>query len=131
MSMVIDVETADFRHALQAVTPHAEREPKITSIHRVHVAVTPHLLYVSATNRYSVGCATASVFEADGLTGSYEDDQFDLTPDLVKEVLMLFRSRSNPDGEIGDVLRIELRDEEIRFTDISGLFPGKTYAIRG
>lgn len=127
--MVIDVETADFRHALQAVTPHAEREPKITSIHRVHVAVTPHLLYVSATNRYSVGCATASVFEADGLTGSYEDDQFDLTPDLVKEVLMLFRSRSNPDGEIGDVLRIELRDEEIRFTDISGLFPGKTYAI--
>ena len=129
MPLSIDVETKDFRHALQSVAPHAEKEAKIVSIHRVHISVTPHLLYVSATNRYSVACATASVFEADGLTGSYQDDQFDLTPELVKEVLLLFRSKSNPDGEIGDVLRIEVKDEEIRFTDISGLFPGKTYAI--
>lgn len=129
MSMIIDVETQDFRYALQAVTPHAEKEVKIVSIHRVHISVTPHMLYISATNRYSVALATASVFEADGLTGSYEDDQFDLTPDLVKEVLMLFKSKSNPDGEIGAALRIEVGDDEIRFTDISGLFPGKTYAI--
>jgi hypothetical protein len=129
MSLIIDVETQDFRNALQAVTPHAEKESKIVSIHRVHISVTPHLVYVSATNRYSVALATASVFEVDGLTGSYEDDQFDLTPDLVREVLLLFKSKTNPDGEIGAALRIEVGDEEIRFTDVSGLFPGKTYAL--
>lgn len=129
MSMTIDVETKDFRQALLAVTPHAEKEADIVSIHRVHIAVTPHLLYISATNRYSVACAIASVYSVDGMTGSYEDDQFDLTPELIKEVLMLFRSRSNPEGEIGDALRIEVKDAEIVFTDVSGLFPGKKYAI--
>ncbi|WP_315913600.1 DNA translocase FtsK [Arthrobacter sp. lap29] len=127
--MIIDVETSDFRQAVQAVTPHAEKEADIVSIHRVNFAVTPHMLYVSATNRHSVGCAIANVYEVDGLTGSYEDDQFDLTPALVKEVLMLFKDKSNPGGEIGSALRIEVKEEELIFTDISGLFPGKTYAI--
>lgn len=127
--MIIDVETSDFRAALQAVTPHAEKEAEIVSIHRVNFSVTRHLLYVSATNRYSVGCAIANVFETEGLTGSYEDDQFDLTPELIKEVLMLFKSKANPHGEIGAAMRIEVKEEEIIFTDISGLFPGKKYAI--
>ena len=127
--MILDVETSDFRAALQAVTPHAEKEADIVSIHRVQFSVTPHLLYVSATNRYSVGCAIANVYEAEGLTGSYEDDQFDLTPALIKEVLMLFKHKANPHGEIGAALRIHVKEEEIIFTDISGLFPGKTYSI--
>lgn len=129
VSMTIDVETSDFRQALQAVAPHAEKEADIVSIHRVHFSVTPHMLYISATNRHSVACAIANVYEVAGLTGSYEDDQFDLTPDLIKEVLMLFKGKANPNGEIGEALRIEVKDEEIIFTDISGLFPGKKYAI--
>lgn len=129
MNMTIDVETSDFRAALQAVTPHAEKEAEIVSIHRVHFAVTPHMLYVSATNRHSVGCAIANIFEVDGLTGSYEDDQFDLTPALIKEVLLLFKGKANSNGDIGDALRIEVKEEELIFTDMSGLFPGKKYAI--
>lgn len=127
--MIIDVNTADLRSALASVSPHAEKSADISSIHRVHFTVTPEVLYVTATNRYSVGCSIASIWEAQGLTGSYEDDQFDLTPEIVKEVMMLFKSKSNPEGEIGDALRIEVKGEEIIFTDVAGLFPGKSFTV--
>ncbi|WP_442884873.1 DNA translocase FtsK [Arthrobacter sp. Soc17.1.1.1] len=127
--MVIDVNTMDFRQAMQSCAPHAEKSADIVSTHRVHFTVNEHNLYVTATNRYTVGMSIASVWEHSGLTGSYEDDQFDLTPDVVREVMMLFRSKSNPEGEIGDALRIEVREKEILFTDVAGLFPGKHYAV--
>lgn len=125
--MRLDVKLQDLRQALQAVAPHAEKDPNLSSIHRVHFSATPENLFVTATNRYTVGCAIASVWEHE-LSGSFSDDQFDLTPETVKEVLMICQA-SKEKNELGDVLRIEVLADDLVFTDISGLFPGKSFKV--
>ena len=125
--MKLDVKLQDLRQALQAVAPHAEKDPHLSATHRVHFNATPENLFVQATNRYTVGMSIASVWEST-LSGSFEDDQFDLTPGTVKELLVLFHSSGNKD-ELGDALRIEVGQEDLVFTDISGLFPGKSFTV--
>lgn len=125
--MKLDVKLQDLRQALQAVAPHAEKDPHLSATHRVHFSATPENLFVQATNRYTVGMSIASVWEHE-LSGSFEDDQFDLTPETVKELLVLFHSSGNKD-ELGDALRIEVGQEDLVFTDISGLFPGKSFTV--
>ncbi|MET4095134.1 hypothetical protein ABIB51_002060 [Arthrobacter sp. UYCu712] len=128
--MILDVNTLDFRQALQAVIPHADTDAKLPGLRAVAFTATPNNLYVSATNRVSIALAIASVWESTGLTGSIADDAFDLDLDVAKELLQLFRSGSSqPDDEIGQALRIHVEDDKLTFTDISGLFPGKLFQI--
>ncbi len=128
--MIIDVNTPDFRAALQSVIPHAATGQAMPELKAVAFTVTPHNVYVSATNRISVALAIASVYQSDGLTGSVADDIFDLSLDTAKELLQLFKSAgSKEEGEIGNALRITVAEDKLTFLDVSGLFPGKLFQV--
>lgn len=121
------VDIDDLRAALNSVVPHASDDPELPDFHRVHFLITKENLWVQATDSISAAAAIVSVWDSD-LTGSVEDDVFDLTPKSVKEVAGLFRPAKTRDTGHGDLL-IEIQDGAVRFTDVSGLFPGKSYEV--
>lgn len=122
----ITVETVDLRHALASVTPHASNDPDLPVLVRVRLEIGPENLTVSATNRYTIGHAIVSVWDnADGQVGVY----FDLSPTDVREILALFRGKGSDDDGPSDQLMIDVDDEYIKVTDVSGLFPGKSLRL--
>lgn len=126
----IDVNTKDLRQALQSVLPHVASDESYGSLTRVHFNITDTNLYVQATNTASATLAIASVWESEGLTGDPNEDAFELAAETVKELLTLFKpSKQSPEDEIGDALRITISPKELRFLDVSGLFPGKTFTV--
>ncbi len=128
--MIIDVNTLDFRRALQSVIPHASTDANTPSICGVNFTATTSNVFLTATNRYTLGHAIASLWEAKRLTGDPNDDSFMLTTDTAKELLALFKSGGKQDDEeIGEALRITVDEEHIRFLDVGGLFPGKLLQI--
>lgn len=132
--MRLYVQTDDLRQALQAVAPHAaDPRDDVPVLARVRCVATPENLFVMATNRYTMGIAAVSVWDHDGMTGSAQDDAFDLTGVQVKELLTLFHAAKQDDAGKGD-LQIEVRPagrDELVVTDISGLFPGKALTMPG
>lgn len=128
--MILTVNTLDLRQALMAVTPHTG-DPKLSSaLAVVHFTATDGMLHVTACNTVTLGHAVASVWESDGLTGDVNDDAFNLPADVAKELLTIFKAKGKqPEDEIGDTLRITVRDDSITFMDVSGLFPGKEFKI--
>lgn len=128
--MIIDVNTLDFRKALQAVLPHASTDDNIPSICCVNFTATQDNLHLTATNRYTLAHGIASVWESDGLTGSPDTDSFTLSPDVAKEILALFKSTGKQaEDEMGEALRITVDKENLTFLDVAGLFPGKLLQI--
>lgn len=116
----VTVDTNDLRAALRSVTPHMDPDPDYPRLHRVRIDVGPENLSASATNTFTMAHAIVSIWDGDG-----EISAFDMCAQDVKEILVLFRGRKP--GEVGsdDTLRIELTDEHLIITDVSGLFPGK------
>ncbi|MHA7275349.1 hypothetical protein ACX80O_02280 [Arthrobacter sp. Hz1] len=128
--MILDVNTLDLRKALQAVIPHASTDTNVPSICCVNFTATDTNLFVTATNRYTLGHAITSVWEVDGLTGDINKDSFTLTPDVAKELLGLFKSGGKqPEDEMGECLRITVEEDSLTFLDVAGLFPGKLFQI--
>ncbi|KQR02501.1 hypothetical protein ASF72_10735 [Arthrobacter sp. Leaf141] len=128
--MILHVNTLDLRQALMAVTPHA-CDPKLsTALAVVHFTATDGMLHVTASNTVTLGHAVASIWESDGLTSDVNDDAFNLSADVAKELLQIFKAKGKqPEDEIGDTLRITVRPDSITFLDVSGLFPGKEFKI--
>lgn len=129
--MILTVNTLDLRQALMAVTPHTG-DPKLSSaLAVVHfTATTDGALHVTACNTVTLGHAVASVWESEGVTGEVNEDAFNLPADVAKELLQLFKAKGKqPEDEIGDTLRITVRQKDITFLDVSGLFPGKEFKI--
>lgn len=127
--MRVTINTADLRHALVSVQPHVHNDSS-TGLDVIHFMADDGHVYVQATNTASAALAIVSVWESEGLTGDPEEDSFDLDPTVVKELLSVFKaSKNQPEDEIGDSLQIHVTGKELTFTDISGLFPGKTYIV--
>lgn len=128
--MIIDVNTLDLRRALQSVIPHASTDTTTPAICCVNFTVTDGMLYLTASNRYTLGHAIASVWDGSGLTGDPNKDSFTLVPEVAKELLSLFKSGGKqPEDEIGEALRITLHEDSLTFLDVAGLFPGKLFQI--
>lgn len=130
----VTVPTPDLRAALKAVAPHASTDPEDTLLARIRCIVTEHAVTVTATQRYTVGCATVRVLPddrtelADPLTGELilgdVGSPFDLVPSTAKEVLSLF-----PGKDPGSTTRIEVTRGMIGFVDSSGMFDGKELRV--
>ncbi|MHA7270419.1 hypothetical protein [Arthrobacter sp. HLT1-20] len=124
------MNTKDLRQALQAVLPHVAQDDSYGNLCNIRVAVTDENLFIQATSTVSAAMAIASVWEHDHLTGDPTVDVFELSPTTVKELLSIFKaSKNQPDDSIGDALRITVTGKELRFLDVSGLFPGKEFSI--
>lgn len=128
--MILTVNTLDVRQALQSVIPHAA-DVKDSPAHAVvHFTATDQNLYLTACNMQTLGHSVASVWEADGLTGDPDTDGFNLPVDVAKELLALFKSSGKQkEGEIGEALRLTVKNKTITVLDVSGLFPGKELTI--
>ena len=128
--MILTVNTLDVRQALQSVIPHAA-DVKDSPAHAVvHFTATDNNLYLTACNMQTLGHSAASVWEADGLTGDPDTDAFNLPVDVAKELLALFKSSGKQkEGEIGEALRLTIKNKTITVLDVSGLFPGKELTI--
>ncbi|MGQ7788737.1 hypothetical protein [Nesterenkonia sp. K-15-9-6] len=126
--MIVHVNTADFRRALQAVIPHAHDDTS-TGLAVVHFAATADHVYVQASNGTTAGMAIASVWDHQDLTGDPDEDSFDLTVDAAKELLQVFRPKKKPENELDDQLSIQVDIAKISVLDVSGLFPGKAWTI--
>lgn len=114
----ITVGTADLHRALSAVAPHVEPDPDLP-LHRVRISSDGENLTATATNRYTVAHALASIEDPDG---TLED--FDLSPTDVKEILTLFKTKDDD-----EMLRITIESTKVTFTDASGLFDGKSLSL--
>lgn len=128
--MILTVNTLDVRQALQSVIPHAA-DVKDSPAHAVvHFTATDNNLYLTACNMQTLGHSAASVWEADGLTGDPDTDAFNLPVDVAKELLALFKSSGKTkEGELGEALRLTIKNKTITVLDVSGLFPGKELTI--
>lgn len=128
--MILTVNTLDVRQALQSVIPHAADVKDSPALAVVHFTATDQNLYLTACNTQTLGHSVASVWEADGLTGDPDTDGFNLPVDVAKELLALFKSSGKrQEDEIGEALRLTVKNKTITVLDVSGLFPGKELTI--
>lgn len=126
--MKIWVNTADFRKALQAVIPHAHDDAD-TGFATVHCVVTQENVYLQSTNTFTAGMAISSVWEREDLTGDPAEDCFDLGVAMGKELLQVFKAKRKPENELDDQLSILVTEGQLVVTDVSGLFPGKSWSV--
>ncbi|OMH30631.1 hypothetical protein [Tersicoccus sp. Bi-70] len=132
MSVTIDVDTRDLRQALTAVLPHAGTDENVQDHHRVYFLPAPDQMLVCATNGWSAGMATVSVYDQDGLTADAETDAFTLMPGTARELLGLFPASSQRDeNDMGGALRFTITGEDLVVLDVSGLWPGKELKLPG
>lgn len=117
----VTVATSEWRAGLISVLPHVCADDEVPMLQRVRLYVTEHGVFAAATDRF-----TAAVTHIDALEQASDTGCFDLGPTDAKEVLALFKpARDDTDA----TLRIEVREKDIRFTDVSGMFPGKQLRI--
>lgn len=126
--MILHVNTRDLRQALQAVTPHAHDRPE-SGLDVVHFTPDDQNIYLQSSNGFSQALAIVSIWDARDLSGSPDDDSFDLTIDAAKELLKVFREKKKPENDMDDQLSITVGPETITVTDVSGLFPGKSWTV--
>ena len=115
----IEVQTADLYAALKAVKPHAAGDEDVRVLQQVHLTIHPdENVYVAATDRYTVGLAVVSTWEDHLKTG--EEVDLDLPPKDIGDLLSVFKpgKGANPENR----LRIEVSDENVVVTEISGMF---------
>lgn len=122
----LHVNTPDLRKALSAVIPHAGQPGP----EQVRVTATPENVFVQATNGVTAGLSLVSVWEHEGLSGDPAEDSLFLSTSMAKELLQVFKPISKPESELDDQLSVELDDAgQITVTDVSGLFPGKSWSM--
>jgi hypothetical protein len=122
MTNSIKVVTHDLRKALQAVAPHADPDADFPPLHRVRIEAGQVNATVTATNRYTAGHALISIEDPDD-----EVWHVDLSPTDVKEILTLFKSKGEDEGD--DTLTLKVTEQHTRITDSSGLFEGKSLQL--
>ncbi|MBD8019364.1 hypothetical protein [Brevibacterium gallinarum] len=102
--------TDELRKALESVIPHVDKAGAVPELAAVRLMFTDCEAVAVATNRYTAALSSASVLDAEWLTGDPREDSITLPLQAVKEVLALFKARKSESAEESDVLRIEVRE---------------------
>lgn len=125
-TVAFTVETWDLRNALRSVMVHAHPKPDLATFHRVRLDVGPENLEVSATNMTTGALALVSVIAHD----EAQLEPIDLSPTAAREILSLFGGGGKTaEDEPEQLLQLEASQTHVRITDMSGLFPGKSYTL--
>lgn len=114
--------------ALRSVIVHASTDEDLPGIARVFLDVVGDRLLVSATNRFTIGCAAVSLDEPDG-----DMWKAALLPADAKEITRLFK----PGKDENPTLRLSTDPGQseggagARFTvtDVSGLFEARSFTV--
>lgn len=122
----ITVSTHDLRCALKSVLPHVNPVADMPPQHRVRLSIGQVNVTMAATNGFTIGVALVSIEDPD----TEPDSTLDLSPQDVREVLALFRGKPGSDeDDPGELLEISASEKHVTFTDIGGLFPGKSLRL--
>ncbi|MGW2096074.1 hypothetical protein [Promicromonospora sukumoe] len=128
------VGTNDLRAALKSVRAHACTEPELPTLCRIRLDVGPQNITVTATDRFTIGLAIASVFAHLNVDTREETDLswlevIDLAVDDVDKILGIFPGGKEPADEPQYLLRIETDQTHIVVTDSSGMIDGRALKI--
>ena len=122
----VTVGTADLRAALTTVKAHACTDPEIPDLNRIRLAVDPVNVTVTASDRFTIGLALASVLEQDGPPDAYE---VELLPDDVGKILSIFKA-GKESGEYPEyLLRLDTTEKSVTVTDCSGMLDGRALKV--
>jgi hypothetical protein len=127
----IEVATVDLRHALQAVTPHAEKNKTGDNAvdHRVRLVFAAEELYVLATNGTTTGCAAVPI-DADSRDERFAADDgaflVDITPRQARLVVSHFAVGRGSGDEMDEMLELNATTKALTITDSGGLFEGES-----
>lgn len=119
----IGVSTHDLRRACRAVVKHTN--PKSEHLDRVRFCIDPHNVTVTATDGWTSGLAIASVWESqnDIVPIPAGGEIVDLEPEQIRKILEVFKAPADKNEEPEAMLQIQVGDNYILITDVSGL-PG-------
>jgi hypothetical protein len=119
------VATSEFRAALASVVVHAGKDPLLPMLERVRLDVDSNNVVLTATDRFSVGMAKATV-----ITHTQPElDPIDLYPEDAKKILGLFKPGKESDGEPQYLMTVETTDTHVVITDVSGLVDGRVLKL--
>lgn len=128
--MKFQVELRDLRRALVAVLPYGVGAADGTDLSRVRFWPGEVNLTIAATTGYTAGLAVVSTMGSDDL--SYGRDRgddgdsftFDLTPDEVKKILAVHKTRKVSGEDVEQTVLFDVQDDTLVTSDVSGLFAG-------
>lgn len=128
------VGTNDLRAALKSVRPHACTDQELPSLCRIRLDVGPQNVTVTATDRFTLGLAIASVFTHLNPNTLDETDLawvevIDLAVDDVDKILGIFPGGKEPADEPQFLLRIETDPTHVVVTDSSGMIDGRALKL--
>jgi hypothetical protein len=120
MTATIIVGTADLRHALTAVSVHATPDKEDAGLHRVRMLFADGNVAVTASDRFTAALAIVSIWKERDC--DYEPGLIvEFAPDDIAKILRIFKAgRDAHDGQPDYLLRIEVADSEVTFSDCSG-----------
>ncbi|GLY32007.1 DNA translocase FtsK [Kineosporia sp. NBRC 101731] len=121
--MILKVSARDLRAGLTSVKEHQSLDDLLPELCRMRAYVRSGNLFLSATDRFTLGMACVSVWE-----NEYDDDGefFDLSRVQVGEMLAMFKAGKSSDDIADDFLEIRVSDRFIVVTDVAGMIPGKS-----
>lgn len=126
----IEVPLIDFRRAVAAVKPHAERAKsgdEISALSRVRFVAAKDELYVVATNGVTAAMAAVEILDDSRKERFAKDDghfAVDISPVLVSDLRQGLRMQRGDFEEDDQVARLTFTDDDVTVQDVSGLWPG-------
>jgi len=123
----VTVGTYELRQALKATVAHCAKDKNAAEYWlRMHWVVDPQrkMIYNVATSGFTSGIAASSVL--DDHLGVDETMRFSTSKGTATEILSMFPSNdSGGEDGITDVLQLDIHQEYLVITDVSGLLVGK------
>lgn len=127
---VIEVPLIDFRRAVAAVKPHAERAKsgdEVSAFSRVRFIAGRTELLVAATNGTTTALAAVKILDDDRTERFAKDDgvfALDLSPVLAGDLRSGLRMQRGDYTEDDQTAEIVFTDDAVSVRDVSGLWPG-------
>jgi hypothetical protein len=131
--VTLELSLPEFRKAVAAVTPHAEPTKtgdEINHMSRVRLTAAKSELLLAAGNSITTALAAVPIEEDSRAERFAADDgvfDVDVTPGFLRGVLQAFKvAGDSADGQ-DQFAQLTFTTDSITITDVSGLFPGRTW----
>jgi hypothetical protein len=128
----LELSLIDFRRAIAAVRPHAERSKSgddITAYSRIRMIADATELHVVATNGSTTAMASVKIL-SDSRTERFAADDAelgsDISPVLAADLRSGLRIRRSDLDEASQIVAVAFTQERVTVTDVSGLWPGSS-----
>lgn len=124
MTTTVHVLTADLGRALSSVAPHVGKAKGAPEYSRIRITTGPINTTITAFDRWTAALAIVSTEDYDGEPSIVAE----ILPEDATKIAGIFRISGGVD-ELDGKLRLEITEEYVRVTDISGLIEGRSLRV--